>query len=73
MSIAAHVGWPAYNLFLIVSLFGRPVYDPNLLRPNPNLQKPMLSSCHVRMSSSCHVRGSNIETPTFHYIMTENI
>ena len=31
-----------------MSLLGRPVYDPNPLRPNPNLQKLMLSSCCVR-------------------------
>ena len=35
-SIAGHVGWPVYDTFLIVSLSGRSVYDPNPLRPNPN-------------------------------------
>ena len=35
-------------MFLIVSLSGRPVYDPNPLRPNPNPKKPVLGSCRVR-------------------------
>ena len=37
-----------YDTFLIISLSGRPIYDPNLLRPNPNPKKPMLGSCRVR-------------------------
>ena len=36
------------NLFLFVSRLGQPVYDLNLLRPNPNPQKPVSGSCHVR-------------------------
>ena len=35
-------------MFLIVLLSGRPVYDPNPLRPNPNLEKPVSGSCRVR-------------------------
>ena len=42
------MGWPAYDTFLIVSLLGRPVYDPNPLRSNPNPKKPVSDSCHVR-------------------------
>ena len=48
MSIVSYAGWPAYDTFLIVSLSGRPVYDPNLLRPNPNPKKPVSGSCRVR-------------------------
>ena len=48
MFIASHIGWSAYDTFLNVSRLGQPVYNPNLLRPNPNLQKPMLGWCHVR-------------------------
>ena len=29
-------------------LSGRPVYDPNPLRPNPNPEKPVSGSCRVR-------------------------
>ena len=35
-------------MFLIVSFSGRPVYDPNPLRPNPNPKKPVSGSCRVR-------------------------
>ena len=35
-------------MFLIVLLSGRPVYDPNPLRPNPNPEKPVSGSCRVR-------------------------
>ena len=45
MSIA---NWLDYDTFLIVSLSGQPVYDPNLLRSNPNPKKPVSSSCRVR-------------------------
>ena len=31
-----------------MSLSGRPVYDPNPLRPNPNPKKPMSGSCCIR-------------------------
>ena len=48
MSIAGYAGWLAYDTFLIVSFTGRPIYDPNPLKPNPNPKKPVLSSCHVR-------------------------
>ena len=48
MSIAGYAGWPAYDTFLIVLLSGRPIYDPNPLRLNPNPEKPMLGSCRVR-------------------------
>ena len=41
------VGSPAYDTFLIVSLLGRPIYDPNSLRPNPNPKKPVSNSCCV--------------------------
>ena len=27
---------------------GQPVYDPNLLRPNPNPKKPVSGLCRVR-------------------------
>ena len=47
MSIAGYAGWPAYDTFLIVLLSGRPVYDPNPLRPNPNPKKPVSGSCRV--------------------------
>ena len=47
MSVANYAGWHAYDTFLIVSLSGWPVYDPNSLRPNLNLQKPVSSSCCV--------------------------
>ena len=30
-----------------MSLSGRPVYDPNPLRPNPNPKKPVSGSCRV--------------------------
>ena len=40
VSIAGHVGKPAYDTFLILPLLDRPVYDSNPLRPNPNPQKP---------------------------------
>ena len=48
VSIAGYAGWPAYDTFLIVSLSGRLVYDPNQLRPNPNPKKPVSGSCRVR-------------------------
>ena len=48
MSIAGYAGWPAYDTFLIVLLSGRPVYDPNSLRPNPNPEKLVSGSCRVR-------------------------
>ena len=48
MSVTGYAGWPAYDTFLIVSLSGQPVYDPNPLRPNPNPKKPVLGSCRVR-------------------------
>ena len=48
VSIAGYAGWPAYDTFLIVSLLGRPVYDPNPLRPNPNPKKSVSGSCRVR-------------------------
>ena len=48
VSIAGYAGWPTYDTFLIMLLSGWPVYDPNPLRPNPNLKKPMLGSCRVR-------------------------
>ena len=48
MSNMSIMGWPAYDTFLIVSLSGRPVYDPNPLRSNPNPKKPVSDSCHVR-------------------------
>ena len=35
-------------MFLIMSLLGRPVYDPNPLKPNPNPQKHVSGSCRVR-------------------------
>ena len=41
-------GWLVYDPFLIVSLSGWPVYNPNPLRSNPNLKKPMSGSCRVR-------------------------
>ena len=47
VSIAGYAGWLAYDMFLIVSLSDRPVYDPNPLRPNPNPKKPMSGSCRV--------------------------
>ena len=48
MFVAGHAGWTAYNMFLIVSLSGRPVYDPNSLRFNLNPQKSMSCSCRIR-------------------------
>ena len=48
MSIAGYAGWPAYDTFLIVLLSSWPVYDPNPLRPNPNLKKSVSGSCRVR-------------------------
>ena len=48
MSIAGHGGWLVYDPFLIVSLLGRPIYDPNPLRHNPNPQKPMSGLYRVR-------------------------
>ena len=47
MFIAGYVGWFAYDKFLIVTLSGQPVYDPNPLRSNLNLKKPVSGSCHV--------------------------
>ena len=48
VSIAGYAGWPVYDPFFIVSLSGRPVYDQNPLRPNPNPKKPVSGSCCVR-------------------------
>ena len=48
-------GWPSYDSFFIVLLSGQPVYDPHLLRPNPNSQKLVLG---LRI-------GSNIDTPEY--------
>ena len=48
MSFASYAGWSAYDTFLIMSLLGRPVYDPNPLRSNPNPKKSVSGSCHVR-------------------------
>ena len=47
VSIAGYASWPAYDTFLIVSLSGRPVYDPNPLRFNPNPKKSVSGSCRV--------------------------
>ena len=47
VSIAGYAGWPAYDTFLIVLFLGRPVYNPNPLRSNPNLKKPVSGSCRV--------------------------
>ena len=55
MSIASHVNWPAYDTFLIMSHSGWLIYDPNQLRPNPNLLKLML----------CLQVRSNIDAPNF--------
>ena len=46
----------AYDMFLIMSLLDRPIYDLNPLRLNPNPQKPV----------SCLQVGSNINTLTSH-------
>ena len=54
VSIAGYASWLTYDMVLIVSLLGWPVYDPNPLRPNPN-QKKYMSGSQV---------GSNIDTPT---------
>ena len=48
VSIVGYTGWPAYDMFLIVSLSGWPVYDLNPLRSNLNLKKPVSDSCRVR-------------------------
>ena len=48
VSIAGYASWPAYDMFFIMLLSGRPVYDPNSLRPNPNQKKPVSGSCCVR-------------------------
>jgi len=48
VSIAGYVSWPVYDMFLIILLSGRPVYDPNSLRSNPNQKKPMSCLCRVR-------------------------
>ena len=48
VSIASHVSWSTYDTFFIVLLSGRPVYDQNPLRPNPNLQKLVSCSCRIR-------------------------
>ena len=55
MSIAGHTSWFAYDMFFIMSHSGQSVYDPNLLRPNPNPQKPV----------TCSQVGSIIDTPNF--------
>ena len=47
VSITGHANWSTYNLFLIVSFLSQSIYDPNSLRPNPNSQKLMSSSCRV--------------------------
>ena len=57
MSIAGYAGWLAYDMFLIVSLSGQPVYDPNWLRPNPNPKKTCVGFV------LCLQVGSNIDTP----------
>lgn len=48
MSIVGHVSWPAHDTFLIMTLLGQRVYNPNPLRPNSNLQKLVSCSCHIR-------------------------
>ena len=48
VSIASHASWSTYDTFFIVLLSGRPVYDQNPLRPNPNLQKLVSCSCRIR-------------------------
>ena len=45
--IAGYASWPAYDIFLIMLLSGWPVYDPNPLRSNPNLKKPVSGLCRV--------------------------
>ena len=55
-----------------MSLSGRPVYDPNPLRPNPNPKKPVLGSCRVRglgrtltpLSESSQIRVDLLLSPT---------
>ena len=47
VSIAGYAGWSDYDTFLIVSLSGQPVYDPNPLKSNPNSKKSVSGSCHV--------------------------
>ena len=46
--IADYTGWPIYDTFLIVLLSSWLFYDLNLLRLNPNPQKHVSSSCHIR-------------------------
>ena len=48
VSIAGYAGWPTYDTFLIVSLSGQPVYDPNPLKSNLNPKKSMSGLCRVR-------------------------
>ena len=64
MSIAGYAGWPTYDTFLIVSLSGRPAYEPNPLRPNPNPKKNRVGFV------SCSRVGSNIDTPTYSWTLT---
>ena len=33
--------------FGLTHLWPKPIYDPNPLRPNPNLKKPMSGSCRI--------------------------
>ena len=47
VSITGYASRPAYDTFLIVLLLGQLIYDPNPLRHNPNLEKPVLGSCRV--------------------------
>ena len=63
VSIAGYAGWPTYDMFLIMLFSGRPIYDPNPLRPNPNPKKLM----------SCSRVWSNIDTPMCDHILELNV
>ena len=68
MSIAGFAGWLAYDMFLIVSLLGRPIYDPNPLRHNPNPKKPVLVSYRVReLGWTLTSLGCSSTVCTMHY------
>ena len=53
ITIVGHTHWPAYDTFLIMSLSGQSIYDPNPLRPNYNPQN--LISCSCWACGSCQI------------------
>ena len=63
-------------MFLIVSLLGRPDYDPNPLRSNPNPKTPVSGLCHVHgldrtmtpLENTCEYIKQNLSPVILKYI-----